>query len=113
MLSCGVLTYGGVSLFVVAFAVYPIANALFRQADVPKRLMPAAIALGSFTFTMTALPGTPAIQNAIPMPYFNSTPFAAPVLGTIAAMIMFLGGVLWLNGRYRAASSRGEGYGRP
>ncbi len=65
VLSCGVLTFGGVSLFVVAFAVYPIANALFRRADIPKRLLPAAIALGSFTFTMTAFPGTPAIQNAI------------------------------------------------
>ena len=111
VLSCGVLTYGGVSLFVVAFAVYPIANALFRRADIPKRLIPAAIALGSFTFTMTALPGTPAIQNAIPMPYFNTTPFAAPVLGLAAGLIMFGGGVLWLNRRQAAADGRGEGYG--
>ena len=79
VLSCGVLTFGGVSLFVVAFAVYPIANALFRRADIPKRLLPAAIALGSFTFTMTAFPGTPAIQNAIPMPFFGTNVFAAPL----------------------------------
>lgn len=111
VLSCGVLTYGGVSLFVVAFAVYPIANALFRRADIPKRLIPAAIALGSFTFTMTALPGTPAIQNAIPMPYFDTTPFAAPLLGLLAGLIMFGGGVLWLNRRQAAADARGEGYG--
>ncbi|MDP2095422.1 MAG: GntP family permease, partial [Hydrogenophaga sp.] len=83
VLACAVLTYGGVSLFVVAFAVYPIAAALFRQADLPKRLIPATIALGAFTFTMTALPGTPSIQNAIPMPYFGTTPFAAPGLGLI------------------------------
>src|SRR5690606_3577639 len=62
VMACGVLTYGRVSLFVVAFAIYPIAKDLFRQANVPKRLIPASIALGSFTFTMTALPGTPAIQ---------------------------------------------------
>jgi H+/gluconate symporter-like permease len=93
VLACGILTYGGVSLFVVAFAVYPIAVALFRRADVPKRLIPAAIALGSFTFTMTALPGTPAIQNAIPMPFFGTTPFAAPVFGIVAGLIMFGGGV--------------------
>jgi hypothetical protein len=73
VLACAVLTYGGVSLFVVAFAVYPIAAALFRQADIPKRLLPATIALGAFTFTMTALPGTPTIQNAIPMPFFGTT----------------------------------------
>jgi H+/gluconate symporter-like permease len=72
VLSCAVMTYGGVSLFVVAFAVYPIAAALFRRADLPKRLIPATIALGAFTFTMTALPGTPAIQNAIPMPFFGT-----------------------------------------
>jgi len=111
VLSCGVLTYGGVSLFVVAFAVYPIADALFRRADVPKRLVPATIALGSFTFTMTALPGTPAIQNAIPMPFFGTDPFAAPLLGIVAGVIMFGGGVLWLNARAAAGKRRGEGFG--
>ncbi|MBB1492336.1 MULTISPECIES: GntP family permease [unclassified Paracoccus (in: a-proteobacteria)] len=111
VLACGVLTYGGVSLFVVAFAIYPIANALFRRADVPKRLLPAAIALGSFTFTMTAFPGTPAIQNAIPMPFFGTNVFAAPILGTIAGVIMLVGGVLWLNRRSAAAHARSEGYG--
>lgn len=111
VLACGVLTFGGVSLFVVAFAIYPIANALFRQADIPKRLLPAAIALGSFTFTMTALPGTPAIQNAIPMPFFGTNAFAAPILGTVAGLIMLLGGLLWLNQRTTAAARRHEGYG--
>ena len=78
VLASAALTYGGVSLFVVAFVAFPVAAALFRQAEVPHRLIPAAIALGAFTFTMTALPGTPAIQNAIPMRYFGTTPFAAP-----------------------------------
>lgn len=110
VLACGILTYGGVSLFVVAFAMFPIAAALFREADVPKRLIPGAIALGAFTFTMTALPGTPAIQNAIPNPYFGTDGFAAPVLGLIAAVIMFGGGVLWLSYRARQASKAGEGY---
>jgi H+/gluconate symporter-like permease len=73
VLACAALTYGGVSLFVVAFAVFPVADALFRQAEVPHRLIPAAIALGAFTFTMTALPGAPAIQNAIPMATFGTT----------------------------------------
>ena len=111
VLSCGILTYGGVSLFVVAFAVYPIAAALFREAGVPKRFIPATIALGAFTFTMTALPGTPSIQNAIPMPFFGTTPFAAPVLGTIGALIMFGGGMLWLRFRSRRAMAAGEAYG--
>ena len=109
--ACGVLTYGGVSLFVVAFAVYPIANALFRRSDTPKRLLPAALALGSFTFAMTAFPGTPAIQNAIPMPYFGTTPFAAPIYGTLAGIGMLAFGTLWLNRRRAAANARGEGYG--
>lgn len=97
VLACAVLTYGGVSLFVVAFAVYPLALALFRRADLPLHLIPGAIALGSFTFTMSALPGTPAIQNAIPMPYFGTTVFAAPGLGVIAALIMVSGGLIYLN----------------
>ena len=109
--ACALLTYGGVSLFVVAFAVYPIAAELFRQAQVPKRLVPATIALGAFTFTMTAMPGTPAIQNAIPMPYFGTTPFAAPGLGVLASLVMGVGGWAWLAWRFAQARGHGEGYG--
>lgn len=97
VLACGILTYGGVSLFVVAFCVFPISVSLFAQAGIPKRFIPGAIAIGSFTFTMTALPGTPAIQNAIPMPYFGTTTFAAPGLGIIAGLLMFGLGLLWMN----------------
>ncbi|WP_290634914.1 GntP family permease [Aquisalimonas sp.] len=111
VLACAVMTYGGVSLFVVAFAVYPIAAALFRQADLPKRLIPGTIALGAFTFTMTALPGTPAIQNAIPMPYFGTSPFAAPGLGILTGLVMLVLGQAWLNYRVRQARRAGEGYG--
>jgi H+/gluconate symporter-like permease len=111
VLACAILTYGGVSLFVVAFAIYPIAASLFREAGIPKRLIPATIALGAFTFTMTALPGTPAIQNAIPMPFFGTTPFAAPGLGILAALVMFGAGQWWLMRRAASARARGEGYG--
>ncbi|WP_230656765.1 GntP family permease [Psychrobacter sp. I-STPA10] len=111
ILVCGILTYGGVSLFVVAFAIYPIAKDLFKVADVPKRLIPAAIALGSFTFTMTALPGTPAIQNAIPIPYYHTNVFAAPILGIIGGLVMFLGGWWFLQSRANKAQKSGEGFG--
>lgn len=110
VLACALLTYGGVSLFVVTFAIFPVADALFRQGQVPHRLIPAAIALGSFSFTMTALPGTPAIQNAIPMPHFGTTIFAAPGIGIIAAAVI-LGFGLWWLGRVEAnARGAGEGY---
>jgi len=111
VLACALLTYGGVSLFVVAFSVYPIAASLFREAAIPKRLIPAAIGLGSFTFTMVALPGTPAIQNAIPIPFFKTTIYAAPGMGLIAAVFMFAMGMLWLVRRAHAATRSGEGYG--
>lgn len=111
VLACAVLTYGGVSLFVVAFSVFPIAASLFRAADLPKRLIPAAIGLGSFTFTMVALPGTPAIQNAIPIPFFGTTIYAAPGLGVIASLFMFASGMLWLSRRAASARRAGEGYG--
>lgn len=111
VLVCAILTYGGVSLFVVAFAIYPIAKDLFKAAGVPKRLIPAAIALGSFTFTMTALPGTPAIQNAIPIPYYGTNAFAAPILGIIGSLVMCGLGMLWLQRRAHSAKTIGEGYG--
>lgn len=105
VLSCAVLTCGGVSLFVVAFAVYPLAVSLFRAADLPARFIPAAIALGAFTFTMKALPGTPSIQNAIPMPYFGTTAFAAPGLGLIAGAVMALGGLAYLGWACRSGGA--------
>ena len=105
------VTYGGVSLFVAFFVLSPMAQALFRAAAVPRRLMPAAIVLGTSTFTMSALPGTPSIQNAIPMPFFGTTPFAAPGLGTIAAAIMLGCGLWWLARAEAAARRAGEGYG--
>ncbi|MGH6748696.1 MAG: GntP family permease [Methyloceanibacter sp.] len=105
------VTYGGVSLFVAFFVLAPMAQSLFRAAAVPRRLMPAAIALGTSTFTMSALPGTPSIQNAIPMPFFGTTTFAAPGLGIVASIVM-LGFGLWWLGRAEAASRRAsEGYG--
>ena len=111
VLSCGILTYGGVSLFVVVFAVFPLSRSLFRQADIPRRLIPAAIALGSFTFTMTAMPGTVQIQNQIPMPFFRTNSFAAPGLGCIGSLIMFGLGMMWLNSQAIRARRSGEGFG--
>ncbi|AET68570.1 H+/gluconate symporter family protein [Desulfosporosinus orientis DSM 765] len=111
VLACAILTYGGVSLFVVAFAVYPFAASIFKEADIPKRLIPATIALGAFTFTMDALPGTPQIQNTIPMKFFNTDLYAAPVFGTTGAIIIFVVGILYLEWRKRKAQAAGEGYG--
>jgi len=105
------VTYGGVSLFVAFFVLVPMAQALFRGAGIPNRLIPAAIALGTMTFTMSALPGTPAIQNAIPIPFFGTTPLAAPALGIIAAAIMLAFGLWWLGRAEAAAHRKGEGYG--
>jgi len=111
VLSCGILTYGGVSLFVVVFAVFPLSRSLFQQADIPRRLIPAAIALGSFTFTMTTMPGTVQIQNQIPMPFFRTNSFAAPGLGCIGSLIMFGFGMIWLNAQAARARRNGEGFG--
>ncbi|MBY0052871.1 GntP family permease [Brevibacillus agri] len=111
VLACSILTYGGVSLFVVAFAVYPFAAAIFREANIPKRLIPGTIALGAFTYTMDALPGTPQIQNIIPTTYFGTDAYAAPVVGIIGAIIVFVGGMAWLERRRKQAAAAGEGYG--
>ena len=106
-----IVTYGGVSLFVAFFVLAPMAQQLFRSAGIPRRLMPAAIVLGTSTFTMSALPGTPSIQNAIPMPFFGTTPFAAPGLGTLASLIMFGFGMWWLGREEARARGAGEGFG--
>ncbi|CAM2145199.1 Uncharacterized transporter YxjC [Pararobbsia alpina] len=108
---CALLTYGGVSLFVAVFAVYPFAAELYRQSNIPKRLLPGAIALGAFSFTMDSLPGTPQIQNIIPTTFFKTTAWAAPILGTVGSLFIIAVGLLYLEWRRRAAAARGEGYG--
>jgi H+/gluconate symporter-like permease len=111
VLVCAILTYGGVSLFVVVFAVYPFAAEMFRQGDIPKRLIPATIALGAFTFTMDSLPGTPQIQNIIPTTFFKTTTWAAPWLGTIGSIFILVVGLSYLEWRRRVAAAAKEGYG--
>ena len=111
VLVCALLTYGGVSLFVVVFAVYPFAAEMFRQGGIPKRLIPATIALGAFTFTMDALPGTPQIQNIIPTTFFKTDTWAAPWLGVIGALFILVTGLAYLEWRRRQAARAGEGYG--
>ncbi|MDR2015099.1 MAG: GntP family permease [Azoarcus sp.] len=110
VLAGALVTYGGVSLFVAFFVLAPMARRLFHLADIPRRLMPAAIVLGTSTFTMSSLPGTPSIQNAIPMPFFGTTPFAAPGLGMIASVIMLAFGLYWLHLKEKNAHLAGEGF---
>jgi len=111
VLVCAILTYGGVSLFVVVFAVYPFAAEMFRQGNIPKRLIPGTIALGAFTFTMDSLPGTPQIQNIIPTTFFNTDTYAAPWLGILGSVFILIAGLTYLDWRRRHAAARGEGYG--
>ncbi|MEI3614180.1 GntP family permease [Pseudogracilibacillus sp. SO30301A] len=113
LVSAAVLTYGGVSLFVVVFAVYPLALTLFKEANISRKLMPGTVALGAFTFTMTALPGTPQIQNLIPMEYFHTSTTAAPVMGIIATIVMAGGGYLYLRWREKVMRNQGEVYTEP
>jgi H+/gluconate symporter-like permease len=113
VLAGALVTYGGVSLFVAMFVLAPMGQALFRAANIPNRLLPGAVMLGTATFTMSALPGSPAIQNAIPMPFFGTTPFAAPGLGFVAAGIMLGFGMWWLARAEKLARRNGEGFAGP
>ncbi|ETI60185.1 transporter [Sphingobium sp. C100] len=113
MIVTALLTYGGVSVFVAVFAVYPFAAEMFRRADIPKRLVPATIGLGALTFTMDALPGTPQIQNIIPASFFGTTAWAAPVLGLIGSICIIVAGLTYLGWRRRSLMAAGEGYGAP
>lgn len=113
VLASAVVTYGGVSVFVAFFVLVPMAQDMFRKANLPRRLMPATIGLGAFTFTMSAMPGTPSVNNAIPMSYFGTTAFAAPGLGIIASMVIMIIGMWWLRRAERIARANGEGYARP
>lgn len=111
VLAGGVLAYGGISLFVIVFVIYPFAAALFKEAGIPKRLIPGIVVLGGCTYTMDALPGTPQIQNIIPASFYGTNVYAAPWLGIIGAILIFIPGMYYLEWRRKTAQARGEGYG--
>lgn len=113
VLAGAILTYGGVSMFVASFALYPLALAIFREANISRRLIPATIQAGTFTFTMVALPGSPAIQNIIPTNYFGTTATAAPVLGIIATIMMFGMSMAWLGHAKKRYEKKGLFFDEP
>lgn len=107
VLACAILTYGGVSLFVVAFSVYPMAVSLFKDANLPRRFIPATLAFGSVTFTMTSA-GSPEIQNWIPIKYLGTSPFAAWEVSLVVALFMACFGYWWLRRMINKALANGE-----
>ena len=113
VLAGSILTYGGVSMFVAVFALYPMALPLFREANIPRRLMPATITVGVFAYTMTALPGSPQIQNLIPTQFFGTTAMAGPWLGIIGGLIMGGGGTLYVMWREKKMKEAGEVFDEP
>ncbi|WP_144096204.1 GntP family permease [Croceicoccus sediminis] len=109
VLACAVLTYGGVSVFIVAFSVYGLAVELFREANLPRRFIPGALAFGSVTFTMTSA-GSPEIQNLIPMPFLGTTAYAAWEVSLIVALFMATLGYILLSRMVKKAVLAGEGF---
>ncbi len=107
--ACAILTYGGVSVFIVAFSVYPMAVGLFREANLPRRFLPGTIAFGSVTFTMTSA-GSPEIQNWIPIEHLGTTPYAGWGVSIVVALFMALSGFLWLSAMIKKAVVNGESF---
>ena len=107
VLPCLLMTFGGISLFVVVFVIYPMGYAIYREADLPRQLLPGAIAFGAFGITMTAIPGSPQIQNIIPTTYYGTTAAAAPVLGIVAALAIGIPGYVYLELRAKNARNKG------
>jgi len=109
-LACAVLTYGGVVVFVVIFAMYPLGLRLLQEADIPKRLFCGALALGAGTFTLTALPGTPSIHNVISSVALGTDLYAGGWLGLFGGTLMFAGGMWYLERERVRCTARGEGF---
>ena len=106
-LACGVLAYGGVSVFVCSFAVFPIALEVFREADLPRRFIPAALTFGCSTFAMVA-PGAPQIHNIVPAEALGVSLMAGTVVGFISCGFMLVVGTLMLFRMVAKAKARGE-----
>src|SRR5690554_2784626 len=107
-----ILTYGGVSVFVVGFTLYPIAFELFRSANIAHRFIPAAIIFGSISFTMVS-PGSPEIQNLIPTTYFGTTATAGGMIGVLMSLLIMVSGGYALKYMAHRAAINGEQFDLP
>lgn len=107
VLPCMLMTYGGVSMFVVVFVIYPLGYEIYRRADISRTLIPGAIGLGAFTITMTAIPGSPQIQNIIPTEYYGTSATAAPLIGLVGAILIGVPGYIYLDWRIRSYRKKG------
>ncbi|MGF6907454.1 GntP family permease [Fusobacterium sp. PH5-44] len=106
-LACAILAYGGVSVFVCSFAVFPIALEVFKEADLPRRFIPGALTFGCSTFAMVA-PGAPQIHNAVPSKTLGVSYMAGTVVGFISCGVMFFIGAIILFKLVDKAKENGE-----
>lgn len=92
-----ILTYGGISIFIVIFAIIPLAKPLFKELNISWELFPIPVFLGASTYTMTLLPATPSIHNAIPTKVLGTTLTAAPLLSIAGTIVILIFGLLYMN----------------
>lgn len=104
------LTLGGVSMFVVIFAIMPIARPLFKKMNIPWHLFIAAFIFGIGSLSMTMIPGSPSIQNIMPTKYLGTTPMAAPLLGIVGSVLIMAMNAWYMNWQLKKAHAKGEGY---
>lgn len=107
---CMVLTLGGVSLFVVVFAIVPIARPLWKELNMPWHLFMAAFMFGNGAITMSMMPGSPSVLNIMPTKYMATTPTAAPLLGLVGILVVAAFSLWYLRLVIRRARERGEAY---
>ncbi|MEG2214338.1 MAG: hypothetical protein RRY09_01880 [Oscillospiraceae bacterium] len=108
-LAAFVLTYGGISCFVIVFAMYPIALVMFKEADISRNLIPAAIGAGAF-LAPNVMIGSPAICNIIPTEALGTTPMAAPMVSIICSIVLYVSANIYVILRNKSNHKRGIGF---
>lgn len=105
-----ILTYGGISMFVVIFALIPLARPLFKQLNISWFLASIPIFGGMATFTMTMLPGTPAMPNVIPTTGLGTPLTAEPVISLIATAVAIVFVLGYMRFELNRSQAKGETY---
>lgn len=109
-LIASILTYGGVSIFVVIFTLLPLSRPLFKELNINWALFPLPVFLGASTYTMTTLPGAPSIQNVIPTKVLGTSLTAAPVISLAASLTLLVFGMLYMAYCLKKSLANGETY---
>ena len=107
MLIAIIFGFGGLDAFVCIFTLMPIGMEIFRQNDMPRRLLPGVLFAG--VTTAVCCPGTPLTNgNILASMFFGTATTAAFVPGMVGVVVILACDCIYIYSALKKAEKRDE-----